>query len=249
MSIADATPLWPSEVTAYGTLGIAAVAVLVALLSEWLINKRLAEERIRHAEETAEERKLADDRLAAQQLHSDAQLRAEREAADARIQEERTRAQEREQYDEAALIQVTEARMTPEAWGSQITSTPDVPIQCPAAIVVNRGRYTITRLQAQLCLSSSGNYSLQSYGKRELFSSLAVLPDTLTTGLAGEGRDVWGDTLRPADIGMRFSSDAIAERHLFGSYPIVRWRDRWGTWWEHRRGEVRQIDESEDWKP
>ena len=44
---------------------------------------------------------------------------------------------------------------------------------------------------------------------------------------------------------MRFSSDALTVRNLYGSYAIIRWRDRWGTWWEHKRGEVRPIDESE----
>jgi hypothetical protein len=61
------------------------------------------------------------------------------------------------------------------------------------------------------------------YSKRELFSSLGTLPEKITTGLAGEGRDIWGDTLRPTDIGMRFSSDAVTVRNLLGSYPIVRW--------------------------
>ena len=33
------------------------------------------------------------------------------------------------------------------------------------------------------------------------------------------------------------------------SYPLVRWTDRWGTRWEHRLGEVRQIRDGQDWAP
>jgi hypothetical protein len=257
VNLADGTPLWPSELTAWGTLAVAVAAVLVALFGEWRTSKRLAQQQIRHEAEITEEHRLADQRLAEQEkaaeerlrtqmVHSDEQLRQEREAAETRLKEERDLALKREQYEEAVAIHVTEARITPEGWGSRvISSDPTQPIECPAAIVLNRSRYTITRLQAQLRV----NESLTSYGKRELFSSLGKLPEEITTGLAGEGRDIWGDTLRPTDIGMRFSSDAMTVQNLHGSYPIVRWRDRWGSWWEHRHGEVRQIEEGEEWRP
>lgn len=152
----------------------------------------------------------------------------------------------REQYEEAVAVHVTEARIMPEAWGSQKATVPDLAIECPAVIVLNRSRYTITRLQAQLCLN--GN-SLLPYSRQELISSVGKLPEEITAGLTGEGRVIWGDTLRSTDIGMRFSSDAITVRDLYGSYPIVRWRDRWNTWWEYKHGEVREITESEPWKP
>jgi hypothetical protein len=57
------------------------------------------------------------------------------------------------------------------------------------------------------------------------------------------------DTLTPWDAGLRFEADAIDGRDLENPYPVVRWTDRWGTRWEHNRGEVRQVDESKAWTP
>ncbi len=131
--------------------------------------------------------------------------------------------------------------MTPEAWGSLITTEPDTPIECPVAIVVNRGHYTITHLRAQICMNDG---SMTSYGKTEHFTSWWNLPQPLMADVHGEGRDIYLSTLTPADRGMRYSHDAVAVRHLIGSYPI-RWKDRWGTRWEHKQGVVRKITESE----
>jgi hypothetical protein len=51
------------------------------------------------------------------------------------------------------------------------------------------------------------------------------------------------------DLGMRYTSDVIASKFLADSYPIIRWQDRWGVWWEHKKGVVRDIDENEPWAP
>jgi len=48
---------------------------------------------------------------------------------------------------------------------------------------------------------------------------------------------------------MRIFGDAMAASHLDALYPVVRWTDRWGTTWEHKRGAVRQVTEGEDWRP
>jgi hypothetical protein len=60
---------------------------------------------------------------------------------------------------------------------------------------------------------------------------------------------VIGLRLTPVDKGMRFESDVVATQFLRNPYPLVRWVDRWGTWWEHRLGEVRQIADGQDWAP
>ena len=245
MIIVTPGPDWASIMTAIGTVLVAIAAVGIALWSDRRTGVRIAAEQARHDKETADERVLAAKRLADQQAHSDKQLADERAHSAAQLQEERQLAQDREQLAEAYLVEVTEARMTPEAYGSQITSDPDTPIECPVAIVINHGRYTITRLEAQICMN--GN-SLTSYGKTEHFTSRWRLLAPMTAGLSGEGRDIYLSTLTPADIGMRYTHDAVAVRHLLGSYPIVRWQDRWGTFWEHRQGVVRKIAEGEQWK-
>jgi hypothetical protein len=49
--------------------------------------------------------------------------------------------------------------------------------------------------------------------------------------------------------GMRFWSDDVAESKLNGPYPVVRWTDRWGQRWEHKKGVLRKIDEGAPWLP
>jgi hypothetical protein len=136
--------------------------------------------------------------------------------------------------------------MTPEAYGSRISADSDTPIECAVAIVVDRGHYAIIRLEAQICLN---NNNMTSYGRTEHFTSWSTIPQLMTEGLSGGGRDIYLSTLTPYDLGMRYSNDATVVRHLIGSYPIVRWTDRWGMRWEHKRGEVRQIKEGEQWLP
>ncbi len=55
--------------------------------------------------------------------------------------------------------------------------------------------------------------------------------------------------LAPWDLGIRFESDEVHVQNLKGHYALVRWTDRWGTRWEHRRGEVRQVRDDEPWSP
>jgi hypothetical protein len=263
--------IW-NALTAIGTIAVAITAVGIAILGERRTDRRIRDERERsdrliaaeHARadrQLAEERALADKRLADQLAHSDAQLAEERAAADARLKdelahadaqlaEERQVAREREQWAEAYAVEVTAAQMSPEAWGSRITTQPGIPIACPAAIVVNRGHYAITEVYAQFCAGTGG---LMPYGRTEHFSSwwnLAgdIRGGSIMDGVTGAGRNLSPTTLTPADAGLRFSEDARTVRDLAGSYPIIRWRDRWGTRWESRQGVVRQVAEGEDWK-
>lgn len=113
------------------------------------------------------------------------------------------------------------------------------------AIVVNHGRYTITRVEAQICLSGT----LTSYDTTEHFSSYYSLPDPLIRDMVWEARDRSLSTLTPADLGLRYTTDVMATKFLVGNYPIVRWTDRWGTLWEHKQGVVRQVAEGEQWRP
>jgi hypothetical protein len=55
--------------------------------------------------------------------------------------------------------------------------------------------------------------------------------------------------LTPFDKGIFFETDEIHEDHLVSPYPIVRWVDQWGTWWERKRGTVRRIADSQQWEP
>lgn len=106
----------------------------------------------------ADERALADKRLADQLAHSGSQLAIERADADARLQEglrhedarraaERRAARDAEQLAEAWAVQVVGARL-PQG-KSNVTGCAGDPPERSAAVVVNRGRYTITRVEAR----------------------------------------------------------------------------------------------------
>jgi hypothetical protein len=258
--------IW-NALTAIGTVAVAVAAVGIAIWGERRTDGRIKDERKRSDEliaaeharadrQLAEERALADERLADQLAHSDAQLAEERAAADARLKEELEHAdaklaeehrgaREREQWAEAYAVEVTTARMSPEAYGSRITSEPDVPIACPVAIVVNHGHYAITDVYARFRAATGG---LLAYGKTEHFSSLWNHDGNIMDGVTEAERNLSPTTLTPADAGLRFSEDARTVRDLAGSYPVIRWRDRWGTQWENKQGVVRQVAEGEDWK-
>lgn len=64
-------PLWPSELTAWGTLAVAVAAVAVALFTEWRTNHRLEDARQEAINAADEERTHSAEALANQQAHSD----------------------------------------------------------------------------------------------------------------------------------------------------------------------------------
>lgn len=76
------------------------------------------------------------------------------------------------------------------------------------------------------------------------------LDDRLRAGMSGLLEAMMHeDRLTPWDLGIRFEGDPMSSAQFPGAFPVVRWRDRWGTCWEHRRGEVRQIRDGEEWQP
>ena len=54
--------------------------------------------------------------------------------------------------------------------------------------------------------------------------------------------------LTPFDAGVRFETNALIQRNLPTVYPVVRWTDRWGARWEHKRGVVRQVPDGAQWE-
>ena len=243
---------WAGGLTAAGTIAVAAIAVLVALISQRHADKQVREERGHADQQLAEERRLADVRLATQMEHSDDQLAEERAAADARLQKQlqhsedhfrRTHqlALEAEQFGEASAVQVVGARVPP---GQGIVSTPDNPTERPVAIVLNRGRYTITQVDARF---SDGISVLP----RELIQpgqDFSGLPNLLTHDLTGGiGGNFTG--MLAAGEAMRFVGNATLVRSLSSIYAIVRWTDRWGQQWQHKLGSIGKVEDHEQWLP
>ena len=159
------------------------------------------------------------------------------------LAEDRRLAREQEQFDEAYAVLVLSAERS-------IRTELDAEGRAGAVhqlgvMIVNRSSYTITSLEAQFCTGSS----LVAHRKVTRLAGFAELPGELKAGWHASDELVTTDVLTPWNEGVRFESDEIHTQHLSGPYPIVRWIDRWGTRWEHKRGVVRQIHDGEPWAP
>jgi hypothetical protein len=215
-------PDWATIMTAIGTVAVAVVAVAVALFAEWRADKRVAAER----------------------AHSAAQLREEREHSTAQLAEERRIAAEREQYAEAYMVRVLPGERDAGPPTDGIYEQADASLKRLGAIVINGGAYTITGIEARLRLA---NGTVVPFGGSERVTGTGGLDGRLTDGMTGLLEALtYSDRLAPWDVGLRFYSDP---RPIAAWYPIVRWTDRWGTRWEHRRGEVRPVKEGQPWAP
>jgi hypothetical protein len=141
-----------------------------------------------------------------------------------RLRVERQEAQDRERLGEAYSVQVIGAATT---------------------VIVNHGKYTISRVEARLRLS---NGSLIEFSSRTRVLDTQKVPSDLradsSMGLESISRP---DILTPWDIGLRFVKDPTEISGLIDAYPVVRWRDRWGICWEHRLGNAKVIEPSTPW--
>jgi hypothetical protein len=248
--------------TAIGTIAVALVAVGVALWGDRQTAKRvqaehdradrrLADERTRHDHELASERDRRDKELADERAHSARQLEAAQTFSRNQIAEEHRLSQEREQLAYAHAIQVVRAEhQAPAPARAAAGSSGNMGTRVLTAIVVNHGNYTIVRVECQFHLGASGNVSYVVADKTEWMSGYYQLEERLRAGLDGPpDHNPYMTTLAPWGIGIRFQTDRVAAKFAPGWYPVVRWTDRWGTRWEHKLGEVRQIDESAIWEP
>jgi hypothetical protein len=235
--VATVNPGPTDWLTAIGTVAVAVAAVAVALFAEWRASVRVTAERQHSARILADERAAADKRLRDQQEHSDRQLREERQAA-----------QDAEQLAEAYAVQVVMGERDggvarDELYGepTEIAST-----KILAVMIVNRGNYTITRIEAKF--SPDGTGSKIPHRRFSRISGFSELPDTLRSGFSQLTDDNgYGDVLAPGDTGMRFETDLVGVGHIAGPYAFVRWTDRWGQRWEHSQGDVRKISDSAAW--
>lgn len=112
-------PLWPSELTAWGTIAVAIAAVAVALFAELRASQRVRDERIDAAKVLADERA----------------------AADARLQRQLDDTHRREQEAGAWAVQVSLAALYAKTVDAQ--APPDRVLE---AEVVNKSAYTISQV-------------------------------------------------------------------------------------------------------
>jgi hypothetical protein len=215
-------PSWADILTAVGTVGAVLAAVGIALWTEFRSGRRLA----------------------AEQARSDRQLEEERARSRAEIEEERRIARERAQLAEAYKVEVAMAQR--DAGVLNDHDEADDSVQQLAAMVVNRGAYTITRIEAQF--SYDGMSLVPHHGVVRQPGPLSS-PERLRGSFHLSPERAMSGVLTPWGGGIRFEGDKVHVKFLSNPYPLVRWTDRWGARWEHRRGEVRQVRDDEAWMP
>jgi hypothetical protein len=235
MTIAAAGgPSWADILTAIGTVGAVVVAVWIALRSERKSDKRMRAERTRSDTQLAEQRALDKAAIEDERAHGRAQL-----------EEERQLAREREQLAGAYAVQVVLGEAGGETTEFTAYGDPKPPqTKLLAVMVVNRSPYTITRVEVRFCLGRS----LIQHHRYERVSSLDAVPGKVRHGFRPSAERPLSDVLTPFDEGIRFETDEIHEKYLSGPYPVVRWKDHWGTFWEHKRGVVRQVTDGQPWE-
>ncbi len=113
-------------------------------------------------------------------------------------------------------------------------------------MVVNHSSYTITGINA---VFSYDGQSWVNHADYQRLSGFGKVSDRLRYGWSPSSERAMHSVLAPWDAGIRFESDEVNVQILKSPYPLVRWTDRWGTRWEHRRGEVRQVRDDEPWEP
>jgi hypothetical protein len=209
--------------TTIGTVAAVVVALGIAVVGAWMSRRQAREERERSDRQLAEQRALEKAAVDEERAHGKAQL-----------EEERRLALEREQFAEAYAVQVE-------------LGEADVPpaLTRLAVMVVNRGSFTITRVDAQFCTGIS-MVSYQSYLRLPGFMKV---PEGMRGAYSPVRQPSMNGVLTPFDEGIVFETDTIHEKDLSAPYPVVRWTDQWGTRWEHKRGVVRRVSDTEQWEP
>ena len=218
--------------TAAGTILVAVAAVGVALFAERRADERVKAEREHSATVLADERKAADARLLRQQEHSDEQLRRERQAS-----------WDAEQLAQAYAVQVVMGEMDagpPAADGVYGDPVGEPNAKILAVMIVNRGSYTITRIEAQF---SPDGLSLIPHHRFTRLAGFDDVPELLRVRFSRLRDDTgYGRILAPGDTGIRFETDPVGVNHLAGPHAVVSWTDRWDQRWEHKKGDIRKLD-------
>jgi hypothetical protein len=206
--------------TVVGTVVVVAVAAVVLALRSARPERRMAARRQRGRDLTTAKPARAATLLAEERAPAGAQLAAGRQPA-----------RDQEQLTEAQAVQVVVWDMA-AAQPDPVAGEPEEQVRCLVGFVVNRGKFTITGVEARF--RCAGSQAGPGTGQR--------VPGWLSADPLGPPDDeLPAARLAPWDAGLRFVSDPVGEQHLAGAYVIARWTDWRGTRWEHRHGQVRQV--------
>jgi hypothetical protein len=233
-------PDWATIMTAFGTVGAVVVAVWIAIASSRKTNRLVAAERVEADRRLREQQEHSDEQLRKQQEHSGQQLQEERAAADERLHKQFHETEKLEQRSQAAAVEVFAFSAKP---GENVFSDPQNPSGLPMVIVINKGKYAIMDLDLRL---SPDGRSVIAFPRRQHLVDPVALPLRWMGDVTGRLGEVYLGTLT-AGAAMRFEGDPLLVSVLRTSYPIVRWRDRWGECWEYNQGKVYPSNMQADW--
>jgi hypothetical protein len=164
--------------------------------------------------------------------------RQDRRRADRQLAEERRIAQEREQFAEAYAIQVTLVKGAPEGEGMDKAQELRV-------AVINHGGQTITRVEVQFSLDGVGTIGALRQTRLPVVSNVPVDVRAIPRFVESAEARLCTDRLTPWDTGIIAETDPIEVQRLTDPRVMV----RWGTRWEQKRGDVRIIQDGEQWLP
>lgn len=154
-----------------------------------------------------------------------------------RLREERRLAHEQEQLAEAWSVQMIVGQTAPEP------ASPGGAVARPAVLVINTGRYTITRVDARFSLDGK---STVGGTVTSPFWNLSNVPPELARDLIGPIGHAYVGVLAPGR-GTRILGDRLSLDQLLSALAIVRWVDHWGSLWEHRQDQRKPIKEGTPW--
>jgi hypothetical protein len=224
VAIADVQPLWPSELTAWGTLALAVAAVAVALFGEWRAVVRTRQERERSDKQLAEERAAADMRLQRQLDYSTSQLLVERKQA-----------QEREQLLNALAMRVERTFLNPSYTPVTDFISGDLAPERVIVTMINNGMYPVADVSVQFYFRGA-----------QLADAAAFKTGPLDTEI---DLTEWSSLRRYSRVlavgsAVSFVSNVITQDGDDWRRPaVVRWRDPHGQLWEQGNGKVWRVDD------
>jgi hypothetical protein len=177
--------------------------------------------------------------------------------SDAQVREERRLAREHDQLAEAYSVEIVQVEWRTRARPPGLPRTDAVHVDSGVtsrvlcALITNHSTFTITGIEVQFCVPSP-QPSLIGSARSEVLGGLEYMRggSPLTDGWTFTPPDHKPGALilTRADVGARFWSDAMPDERVVGWYPVVRWTDRWGQRWEHRLGDVRNVDDNAPWE-
>lgn len=152
-----------------------------------------------------------------------------------RIDDERRVATEREQFAEASLVEVVLA--VPKGGIDFAGTKPPPQLELT---VRNHGHYAITGIQAT-AVHPAGVVGFIEPRQEQRWD--AFNPNSQYVEPVPGAHPDW---LPPWDARLIFRGDLPdslkGKKDDLAVYPVVRWTDRWGTGWQHRRGKLLKAD-------